>query len=115
LSITPTPVLNPQSSTINFPLGDNRANNVTTPLAGNGKLAAVYKAAAGRSTQLIVDVTGYFLAGDTHATYSTITPVRVLDSRPGTGIGLTGVFRTNTPRTLSIAGDNGIPADAKAV
>ena len=115
LSITPTPVLNPQSSTINFPLGDNRANNITTPLAGNGKLAAVYKAAAGRSTHLIVDITGYFLAGDADATYSTITPVRVLDSRPGIGIGLSGVFHTNTPRTLSIAGAHGIPANAKAV
>ncbi len=115
LSITPTPVINPQSSTLNFPLGDTRANNVTTPLAGNGKLAAVYKAAAGRSTHLIVDITGYFLAGNTHATYSTITPVRVLDSRPGISIGLPGVFHTNTPRTLSIAGAHGIPADAKAV
>ena len=115
VSVTPTPVLNPQSSNINFPLGDTRANNITTPLSGNGKLAAVYKAAAGRSTHLIVDITGYFLPGDADATYATITPVRVLDNRPGISIGLSGPFNTSTPRTLTIAGANGIPANATAV
>ena len=63
LSVTPTAVVNPLSSTINFPVGDNRANNVTIPLSADGKLAAVYKAPGGRTTQLIFDVTGYFLAG----------------------------------------------------
>lgn len=115
LAITPTPVVNPPSSTINFPPGDTRANNFTTPLSSDGKLAAVYKAAAGRSTNLIVDITGYFLAGTGGATYSTIAPVRVLDSRPGFSIGLSGTFKTNVPRTLSIAGANGIPANATAV
>ena len=113
--VTPTPVLNPQSSTLNFPLGDNRANNVTTPLGRHGKLAAVYKARGRPPTHLIVDITGYFLAGNTHATYSTMTPARLLDSRPGIGIGLSGAFHTNTPRTLIVAGTHGIPADAKAV
>ena len=74
LSVTPTAVANPMSSTINFPLGDTRANNLTVPLAPNGKLAAVYKAPAGKTTHLIVDVTGYFLPGDEDATYAPITP-----------------------------------------
>jgi hypothetical protein len=113
LSITPTPVLSPQSSTINFPLSDTRANNFTTPLSGNGMLAAVYKAPAGRTSQVLVDITGYFLAGDTHATYATITPVRVLDTR--FGVGLPGALPASAPKTLSIAGANGIPADAKAI
>ena len=60
------------------------------PLATNGKLAAVYKAQAGKTTHLIVDITGYFLAGDEDATYAPITPVRALDSR--VGIGLAGPF-----------------------
>jgi hypothetical protein len=113
LSVTPTAVANPTSSTINFPLGDTRANNLTVPLSAAGKLAAVYKASAGRTTHLIVDVTGYFLPGDEDSTYSTLTPVRVLDSRVGTG--LAGTFKPDIPRTLSIAGANGIPADAKAI
>ncbi|MFL5725375.1 MAG: hypothetical protein ACJ77F_03480 [Chloroflexota bacterium] len=113
VSITPNPVVSPQSSTINFPLGDVRANNVTTPLNGTGKLAAVYKASAGKSTHIVVDITGYFLAGDQEGTYSTITPVRVLDTRTSTG--LIGPFLANQPRTLSIADDHGIPADATAI
>ena len=115
LSVTPTAVANPLSSTINFPLGDTRANNLTIPLGPNGALSAVYKAPAGRSTHLIVDITGYFLAGDDDATFATISPVRVLDSRPGIGTGLAGAFLPNEPRTLSIAGANGIPADATAI
>jgi hypothetical protein len=113
VSVTPTAVANPTSSTINFPVGDTRANNLTVPLSAVGKLAAVYKAPAGKTTHLIVDITGYFLAGDEDTTYSTLTPVRVLDSRDGTG--LAGRFTPDNPRTLSIAGANGIPADAKAI
>ena len=62
-----------------------------------------------------MDITGYFLAGDADATYATITPVRVLDTRAGLSIGLAGPFLPSIPRTLSIAGDHGIPADAKAI
>jgi hypothetical protein len=115
VSVTPTAVANPMSSTINFPLGDTRANNLTVTLAPNGKLAAVYKAPPGKTTQLIVDVTGYFLPGDEDATYSTVTPVRVLDTRPGFAIGLSGPFVPGTPRKLQVAGTHGIPGDATAI
>jgi hypothetical protein len=111
--LTPTATANPKSSTINFPVGDVRANNFTIPLDATGKLAAVFKAAAGKTAHAIVDVTGYFVAGDTHATYAPIAPIRVLDSR--TGKGLSGPFVPNMPRTISIAAANGIPSDAIAV
>ena len=101
------------SSTVNFPLGDTRANNLTVPLAPNGKLAAVYKAQAGKTTHLIVDITGYFLPGDEDATYAPITPVRALDSR--FGIGLAGTFADGVPRQLNITGLAAIPADATAI
>jgi len=114
-SITTTPNANPATSTLNFPVGDVRANNVTVPLSSTGTLSAVYKGSPGKTTHFLFDVTGYFLAGDTNATYATVAPVRVLDTRAGIGIGLTGKFSANTPRTLSIAGDHGIPADATAV
>ncbi len=113
LSVTPTANANPTSSTINFPLGDTRANNLTVPLATNGKLAAVYKAQAGKTTHLIVDITGYFLPGDEDATYAPITPVRALDSRFGIGLG--GAFVPNTPRQLNITGLPAVPADATAI
>ncbi len=112
LSVTPTAVANPLSSTINFPVGDNRANNLTVPLSADGKLAAVYKAPGGRTTQLIFDVTGYFVAGSAEAEYKLITPVRALDSRFGTG--LSGAFQKDVPRELSI-GPAHVPAGAVAI
>ena len=45
---TPPPT-NPTTSTINFPLGDTRANGVTVKLSGTGTLSAVYKAPPGKS------------------------------------------------------------------
>ena len=49
----------PASSTINFPLGDTRANGVTVALAGDGGLWATYVGPGG-SASLVFDVTGYF-------------------------------------------------------
>jgi hypothetical protein len=59
-AVTPTSQANPTTSTINFPLGDTRANNFTVRLSGTGSLSAVYKAPAGAKTHFIVDVFGYY-------------------------------------------------------
>jgi hypothetical protein len=117
VSVTTNPTNTPASSTINFPLKDTRANNVTAPLSSAGQLSAVYKAATGKRTNLIFDVSGYFLDGDEDAAYNTIaTPIRVLDSRTEYNIGLSGRFRSTIPRQLVVATDtNGIPTDAVAV
>ena len=112
-SVTPVATNAPSTSSINFPLGDNRANNVTVALGPGGKLAAVYKAAAGRTTDFLFDVTGYFLADETGATYEPATPVRLLDTRVANG--LSGKFVVGTPRTWQVTGRGGIPAGATAV
>ncbi len=39
----PDPVANPPSSTLNFPVGDNRANGVTVALSATGTLSATYR------------------------------------------------------------------------
>ena len=58
----PTPTNSPTSSTLNFPTGDNRANGVTVALGAGGTLSATYiTSGAGQSTQLLFDVTGYFV------------------------------------------------------
>ncbi len=54
------PTAGSATSTLNFPVNDNRANGVTVALSGTGKLNAVYKAASGATTHLLFDVTGYF-------------------------------------------------------
>ena len=59
VSLTPTAQVNPTTSTLNFPLGDTRANNFTIDLGG-ASLSGVYKATTGSKTHLIVDVFGYY-------------------------------------------------------
>ena len=55
----PSPTPAPSSSTLNFPVGDNRANGVTLALGSGGTLSATYLASSG-STDFVFDVTGYF-------------------------------------------------------
>jgi hypothetical protein len=57
----PTPQDNPTSSTLNFPLGDDRANALTVALGPGGSLAITYAGPPGAQTQAIFDVTGYFM------------------------------------------------------
>ena len=59
VAVTNASVAHPTTSTINFPLGDDRANGVTVPL-GAGDLWFVYQVLAGKHVQLILDLTGYF-------------------------------------------------------
>jgi hypothetical protein len=99
---------NPTSSTINVVVKDTRANNTTVQLGAGGTLAVVWRGAPGSSTHVIFDVTGYFVAGPSGATFVPVTPARVLDSR--FGVGLDGFFEDGVPRTLTVAGVGGIPA-----
>ena len=69
----PNPTANPTSSTLNFPVGDNRANEVTVALGAGGTLSATYVAGMG-TTDLVFDVTGYFVPDLTGATYVALTP-----------------------------------------
>ena len=58
----PPPV--PATSTLNFPVGDNRANGLVTPLGDTGgdvgKSWLVFIGATGKTTHLILDLSGYF-------------------------------------------------------
>jgi len=118
VSVTPVATSTPATSTLNFPRGDTRANNFTAPLGIGGTLSAVYRSATGQTTDLIVDITGYFVAGSGGATYIPLNPVtRVLDSRDGRGLpgGVAARFKAQTPRAIQVAGVLGIPAGATAI
>jgi hypothetical protein len=105
---------NPTSSTLNFPLADDRANGVTVALAGDGSLSITYASPVGGATaQVLFDVTGYFVPDATGATYVPLTPARILDTRIGNG--LNGVFTSHVARTFAVAGQGGVPATATAV
>jgi hypothetical protein len=114
LTIGPVFTGAPTFSSLNFPKGDNRANNVVTALDSNGMLSVVF-VGPGR-TQAIFDVTGYFTADDTGATFVPLDPTRVLDSRAGTGV--SGKFATGVVRSFPVANNaagDGVPAGALAV
>jgi hypothetical protein len=114
VSVTVTSTNNPPSSTINFPKGVTRANNVTTALSPAGRLSALFKGASGKKAHLLFDVTGYFLADNTGAKFTPVTPFRALDTRTNTG--LTGKFVANSARTLQITNALGpIPVTATAI
>ena len=100
LYLGPSAANNPASSTLNFPLGDDRANAVTVALGPGGTLSATYAAPTlGPSAQVIFDVTGYFTPDASGATYHSLTPTRLLDSRYGTG--LSGAFNSHVARTFT--------------
>ncbi|MFI5258362.1 MAG: fibronectin type III domain-containing protein [Candidatus Limnocylindrales bacterium] len=104
----------PGTSTINFPTGDIRANGVTVPLAAGGNLDFMYwVSSAGPTVDVLFDVTGYFSADASGATYHTLAPSRVLDSRSSTGGSL---FHSQVKQTVLIATvASGVPANALAV
>jgi subtilisin len=109
VSVGPTMTSSPSISTINFPVGDNRANGLTVPLSGTGQLSAVFRGASGSTTHLILDVTGYFVAGSAGAVYVPLHPERLLDTRGSSP------FASSQPRSFSVRGLGGVPADALAV
>ncbi len=115
LYLGPVAVNAPSTSTLNFPKGDDRANNVTVALDWSGGLSVTYSSTtAGATTQAVFDVTGYFTPDTNGATFTPLTPTRVLDSRNGTG-GLAGPFSSHVARTFTVWGNGGVPTGATAI
>ena len=114
LFIGPTAADNPTSSTLNFPAGDDRANNVSVALGSGGTLSVTFVGSnSSQSAQAIFDVTGYFTPDTSGADYVPLTPARILDTRSGTG--LSGFFSSDSARTLGVAGDGVVPSGATAI
>jgi hypothetical protein len=113
--IGPSPTPNPTSSTLNFPVADDRANAVTVGLGTGGTLSITFVAPSnGPSAYAIFDVTGYFTPDTTGATYHAMTPARLLDTRNGTG-GISSPLGNHGVATFAVAGGGVVPAGAVAV
>jgi hypothetical protein len=116
LYLGPVAMNNPTSSTLNFPLGDNRANAVTVALGTGGTLSITYVGLFSSATaHAIFDVTGYFMPDKSGATYFALTPARILDTRYGTGGLGTLPFTSNVAQTFQVTGHGGVPTEATAV
>ena len=114
LYVGPVSMNNPTSSSLNFPVGDDRANGVTVAIGAGGTLSITFVgASAAANTHVIFDVTGYFVPDASGATYIPLTPSRILDTRSGTN--LSGPFSSHVARTFGVTGRGGVPTNATAV
>jgi hypothetical protein len=57
----PSALASPATSTINFVKGDVKGNGLVVALSASGGLSATYIGTAGNTTDLVLDVTGYFV------------------------------------------------------
>lgn len=98
----------PGSSVLNAdPTRSAAAAGVVVGVGGEGKVSLYNN--AGR-THLVVDITGYYVASGGSAYRPLTTAARLYDTRAGDGRMTNG-----QRRTLTVAGRNGVPADATAV
>jgi len=57
----PDPVPSPLSSNVNFSAGQIRCNGLSVALSAAGTLSATYMSITGNTTDLVFDVTGFFI------------------------------------------------------
>ena len=100
----------PNASNVNFAPGQTVPNLVVVPVGRDGRVT-VSNTSAG-STQVVADVSGYFLPGDPGraGAFGAVPPTRFLDTRSSTGRVPPG-----GSVTFQVGGRNGIPARPAAV
>ncbi len=113
LTVFPCDRPRPMASNVNFdPSQPTVANLVTVRLDPAGQVCFF----ASTGTDVIADVQGYFspLPG---ADFTATGPVRVLDTRDGTGVAghHAGPLRRDDVFALHVTGANGVPDNARAV
>ncbi len=105
----------PWASNVNFEGGAEPVANLATAKVGADGFVCFYASAA---THLIVDVQGYFAPySATNTIFTPLSPLRVLDTREGVGMANAMPARAGAGSiiALKVAGEHGVPLDAKAV
>lgn len=77
----------PNASSLNFISGQTVPNAVIAPVSASGEVCFYARG----TTDLIVDINGYFLSG---AGFAPTTPTRIVDTRPGSDQGVRAVTKT---------------------
>ncbi|WP_258725657.1 Ig-like domain-containing protein [Cellulomonas sp. NS3] len=96
-------------STVNFEPGQDVANSAYVPISRDGR---VCYGSAGAPVRVLLDLTGYTLAG---SGVTAAPSTRILDTRPG-GVGaVRGPVAPRTLQTVAVAGRAGVPANATSV
>ncbi len=113
----PAGVAIPVTSSIDFLAQDTKANLVEVALGRGGQIS-IYN--QGGTTQLVVDVEGWFDAGQPSSgagLYNPLSPSRIADTRPGSGQPYQGsTLGASQSLTIQVAGRGGVPVSgAEAV
>jgi hypothetical protein len=98
----------PEVSTLNFSANETVANAATIPLNSSGQLCAFSSVSA----DLIIDVGGYY-SESAAGRYMPVSPVRLMDSRDGTGT--PARLAAGQVVELPVVGVAGVPTDASVV
>ncbi|WP_316783252.1 PKD domain-containing protein [Streptomyces sasae] len=112
LTLYPYGTTRPSVSALNFAAHQTTENGMTVRTSPSGDVYLFNGSAASISVKVVT--AGIFSHAQYGHTYTPVTPVRVLDTRNGTG-GVTGPVTSGKSITVSVAGTHGIPADAAAV
>jgi hypothetical protein len=102
------------TSTVNFVSRKPRSAGLTVPLGPDGRIWALYRTGrSGDAAHAVLDISGYFSADPTGAVFHAIGPVRVVDTRVGTGS--SGALKEGATRAFPVGGAFGIPTEAVAI
>ena len=113
LTAYPTGATRPTASNLNFTAGQTVANLVTVKV-GDGGAVTFYNLDG--TTDVVVDVVGYYSGSATAGTYTPLTPGRLLDTRSGPQHKGFSTLGTGTTGSLAVrGGTTGVPVDADAV
>jgi YVTN family beta-propeller protein len=96
----------PTASNLNFTAGETIPNLVVVPVNGDGQVAFYNNAG---SVDLVADLAGYYTTSGTGSAFVALGPVRVLDTRNGTG-GYSSPVGPGGMISLQVEGVNGVPA-----
>jgi hypothetical protein len=113
ITVFPCDLPRPVVSNVNFDPADPAVSNLATVRPSSTGQVCFYASAA---ANLIVDVNGFF-SERPDVSFTSVNPVRILDTRDGTGVVGSRPSRPGNGATLQVqvAGANGVPLDASAV
>jgi hypothetical protein len=106
LSVYPTGTAYPGNSSVNVVAGGTATGMVIVPVGSNGRVSIRSSLAP---VDVNVDVVGYFTTASTGSTYSVAAQQKVMDTRD------TSVMVAKERRKIQVAGQFGVPANAKGV
>lgn len=106
----PDGVAKPGTSNVNFSAGQTIANRVEVPVTDG--YVDLYNYTG--NVQLVVDVSGYFTNSSAAASgsdFNAEAPVRIVDTRPGSGLPYSGdTLTAKGTLTVQVAGSAGVPS-----